>query len=513
MVEYPILICGAGPVGLTAANCLARHGIPIRLIDAATGPTALSKALVVWLRTLQVLDSQIPASAFIERGYPLKQVAIWGNGKCIASMNMEDEPLDFPTGLLIPQSQTEQVLIEHALKRGITVDWQTKLIDFTADEKWVTCKLETARGEEDHRFSRLIGCDGAHSVVRHTLNLPFPGETVDRRWLLADIEIDQKVDPGMMRAEASSAGMLALFPIGEERLRIIADGGHIGEHQERMEPTDDDIQALLDDRTATGWKITAVHWKSEFVINERQIENYVHGRVTLAGDAAHVHSPAGGQGMNTGIQDAINMAWKIALVEKGGAPEGLIETYQEERYRVGEAVLKMTGRGIRAAMISNPLVRHLRDMIMHIGFSIPAVRQKLTEFLSEENISTRGSLLCGPGIHGAAIQPGDAFPHLCIEQQGKQMRATDLLRGNEATAIVWGSATEATLPKYFGVGNGGFPLARKILDTSGDVTRLLERFGLKEDGCILVRPDAVVAAVGEDSTVIQATFRCWQDLQ
>ena len=512
MPENPILICGAGPVGLTAANCLARHGMPIRLIDAGDGPTTLSKALVVWLRTLQVLDNQIPAAAFIEHGYPLEQVAIWGNGKCIASMTMEDKPLDFPTGLLIPQSETERVLIEQAAKWGVTVDWQTKLVDFTVQEGGVICRLDTPRGEEEHQFSRLIGCDGAHSVVRHTLNIPFPGETVDRRWLLADVEIDQEIDPKMMRAEASPAGMLAIFPIGKGRLRIIADGGAMEEGQQRSDPTDDEIQSLLDDRTATGWKITAMHWKSEFGINERQVENYVHGRVTLAGDAAHVHSPAGGQGMNTGMQDATNMAWKIALVEQGGAPENLVATYQEERHPVGEAVLKMTGRGIRAAMISNPLVRHLRDMVMHIGFSIPAIRRQLTEFLSEENITTRGSRLCGPGIRGAAIQPGDAFPHVTIEQHGEPLRATDLLRGNEATAVVWGKAAEATLPAYFGVGEIGFPLARTILETSGNVAPLLKQFKLEEDGCILVRPDAVVAAFGADTTVIEETFNRWKNL-
>ena len=507
-----ILICGAGPVGLTVANCLARHGVPIRLIDAGDGPTTLSKALVVWRRTLQVLDNQIPAEAFIERGNRLGQVAIWGNGKCIAEMTMEDEPLDFPTGLLIPQSETERVLIEQATQRDVTVDWKTNLVDFSAEENEVICRLKTPKGEETQRFSRLIGCDGAHSVVRHTLNLPFPGETVDRRWLLADIEIDQEIDPAMMRAEASPAGMLAIFPIGKERLRIIADGGPMGEHPQRIDPSDEEIQALLDDRTVTGWTIRTIHWKSEFGINERQVENYVHGRVTLAGDAAHVHSPAGGQGMNTGMQDATNMAWKVALVERGGASENLVTTYQEERHRVGEAVLKMTGRGIRAAMVSNPLVRHLRDMVIHIGFSIPAIRRQLTEFLSEENITTRGSRLCGPSVRGAAIQPGDAFPHVAIEQQGKPMRATDLLRGNEATVIVWGKAADATLPAYFGVGDRGFPLTRKILETTGDVAPLLKQFKLEKDGCILVRPDAVVAAFGADTSIIEETFDRWKNL-
>ena len=149
---------------------------------------------------------------------------------------------------------------------------------------------------------------------------------------------------------------------------------------------------------------------------------------------------------------------------------------------------------------------------MHIGFSSPAIRRQLTEFLSEENINTRGSCLCGPGVRGAAIQPGDAFPHTIIRQQGKPMLSTDLLRDNEATAIVWGKASEASLTGFFGVGDRGFPLTLKNLDPSGDVAPLLEQFSLREAGCILVRPDAVVAAFGEDTTIIDATFQRWQNL-
>ena len=510
MSENVILICGAGPVGLTAANSLARHGIPVRIIDTAEGPTRLSKALVVWRRTLQVLDSGLPATAFLPHGHQLKNISIWADGKQLGAIKIDDDPFDLPTGLLIPQSKTERVLIEAASTRGVEIEWQTRLVDFTVGEESVTCTLETPNGQEKITCSRLVGCDGAHSVVRHTLDLAFPGEAVDRRWLLADIEIDQETDPHAMRAEASAAGVVALFPIGKSRWRIIADGGPDDENTERAEPSHEEIQALLDTRTSTEWKITTIHWKSEFRVSERQIENYVHGRVTLAGDAAHVHSPAGGQGMNTGIQDAANMAWKIALVEKGGAPENLIATYQDERHPVGEEVLKSTGRMLRTIMVSNPIVRHFRDTAIHIGLSIPAIRRQLTEFLSEENITARGSRLCGPGIGRGAVQPGDAFPHVPLEQQGQRMLSTDLLRGNEATAIVWGKAAEQPLPSHFGIGECGFPLKRCSLDTAGNIAAFGEKFGLTQSGCILVRPDGVVAAVGVGTSVVGETFEQWQ---
>ncbi|MDG2206370.1 MAG: FAD-dependent monooxygenase [Pirellulales bacterium] len=512
MQAQPILICGAGPVGLTAANALARHGIPLRIIDVAEGPTTLSKALVIWQRTLQVLDSHVPLTAFLPHGNSLHRATFWAKEKVLGAIEMEDDPLNIPTGLLIPQSETERVLIGAAAERGIEVEWQTQLVDFAADDEGVTCRLQSPRGEEEMRCSRLIGCDGAHSVVRHKLGLAFPGEAVDRRWLLADIEVDQETDPHAMRIEASAEGMVALFPIGKSRWRVIADGGPAEDASERVEPTDAQIQALLSQRTATGWKITTAHWKSEFRVSERQIENYVHGRVTLAGDAAHVHSPAGGQGMNTGMQDAANMAWKIALVEKGGAPEGLIATYQEERHPIGAEVLKATGRMLRAAMISNPIARFLRNTAMHFGLSLPAVRAQLTKFLSEDNISVRGSSLCGPDEGGGKVRPGDAFPHLPIEQQGQRMSATHLLRGNEATAVVWGQACTESIGDTFGTGGGGFRLGRCELDVTEGTAHLRAQCGLTDDGCILVRPDGVVAAVGRTARVIEETMKQWQEV-
>ena len=152
-----ILICGAGPVGLTAANSLARHGIPVRIIDTAEGPTRLSKALVVWRRTLQVLDSGLPATAFLPHGHQLKNVSIWADGKQLGAIEIDDDPFDLPTGLLIPQSETERVLIEAASTRGVEIEWQTRLVDFTVGEESVTCTLETPNGEEEITCSRPRG--------------------------------------------------------------------------------------------------------------------------------------------------------------------------------------------------------------------------------------------------------------------------------------------------------------------------------------------------------------------
>ncbi len=240
-------------------------------------------------------------------------------------------------------------------------------------------------------------------------------------------------------------------------------------------------------------------------MNERQVENYVHGRVVLAGDAAHIHSPAGGQGMNTGIQDASNLAWKIALIQSGAAGPSLMETYQQERHPIGAAVLKTTGRMLKAAMLTNPVAIHIRNLAMHIGMSLAFIREHLTEFLTEDSVTLRGSALCGPGLTDARIQPGDMFPDLEIKVAGQPAPATILLRGNQSTCLVFGEIDTEGLPTKFGASGKGFPLT--ITRTGAgteftEVDNLAHAFGLKQQGLVLVRPDGVIAAVGTHVSVI-----------
>jgi hypothetical protein len=302
----------------------------------------------------------------------------------------------------------------------------------------------------------------------------FLGDTADARWLLADILIEGDASEDTAIMEGGPQGPVALFPVGKNRWRVIAsapkqagDGGA---------PTAEDIQQLLDVRTARDWRITEALWLSEFGVNERQVETYVHGRVLLAGDAAHVHSPAGGQGMNTGMQDAANLAWKVALVVRGAAPAALLETYQLERHPIGAAVVKYTSRMLKGAMATNALVRALRGTAMHLALSIPAVQRTLGNALADELVTYRNGPLAAK-CRGS-YRPGDAFPDLDVEGRP----ATDLLRGHEATLVrAGGSATVACF------GKGGFPVA-----TVQAPQVVAEAFG--DD--VLVRPDGVIAAIG-----------------
>jgi 2-polyprenyl-6-methoxyphenol hydroxylase-like FAD-dependent oxidoreductase len=334
-----VLVVGAGPVGLSAALMLARHGITVRIVDLNKGPTDLSKALVLWKRTLDTLNPAMPYGRFVD-GHPhLRQAAIGFGARQRTLVQFPEPSNGAPPSAMIPQSSTERALIQRLKEFGVKVERETELLRFTPDTSGVTSVLRSPAGDSEVRTNWLLGCDGAHSLVRHRLGITFPGSTVDRRWMLADFEVADDNPPAadqvMIRL---SRGVNAAFPMGGSRWRLIADLGAGSEQGELATPTREDVQNTLNERTDLGWRVGVIHWTSEFSVNERQVDSYVHGRVVLVGDAAHVHSPAGGQGMNTGIQDAANVAWKIALAERGAAPASLVSTYDTERHPVGKDV-------------------------------------------------------------------------------------------------------------------------------------------------------------------------------
>jgi 2-polyprenyl-6-methoxyphenol hydroxylase-like FAD-dependent oxidoreductase len=512
MTQEVVLIAGAGPVGLTAAHRIARHGVPVRIVDVAEEPTQLSKALVVWRRTLQVLDATIGFERFLAAGHEARKVSFSARGKSLGTIDLESKQHELPAGVFVPQSQTERILTEALEAQKITVQRRTRLVDFVADSEGVTCRLEGPDGAEQVRCSWLIGCDGAHSTVRHGLKIDFPGEAVDRRWILGDVQVDTEWDLHETMLGSGAGGLCGLFPVGPNRWRIIADGGASEAGAARQEPSVEELQAVLDERTSHGWEITEAYWRGEFRVSERQVENYVHGRVLLAGDAAHVHSPAAGQGMNTGIQDAANLAWKVALCWHGGSPPTLVESYQEERHPIGQTVVKATGRMLRGAMLTNPIAVHFRDMALHLGLEIPAIRRQLSEFLSEETVNLRGSRLNGPALRGASIQPGDALTDVAIGEGENIRPATDLLRGAEVVCLVFGGEIGADLPNRFGDPQQGFPLTVRHVGPGTDfpdVNQLAVALGLTQGGVAVIRPDSVVATVGATREVVSQLFEHW----
>ncbi|MBM3648784.1 MAG: FAD-binding monooxygenase, partial [Alphaproteobacteria bacterium] len=313
-----VLVAGAGPVGLTMANELARYGVSVRIVDTAAQRTDKSKALVLWPRTLELLDQAGFVDGFLAGGVQCHGAQISTGQEVIGRPSFDGIDSRFPYALMIPQSETERVLEEQLEKRGVKVERTVSLERFVDKGGKVEAQLrKAAGGNETLSADWLIGCDGAHSTVRHGLGVAFEGTTQLSDWYLADGQISGLPSEDRLYIYWHKDGILAFFPMGKGRWRMIADLGPAAGDGRHADPTLEEIQGLISLRGSPNLAIKDPHWLAAFRINERKVKDYRRGRVFLAGDAAHIHSPAGGQGMNTGMQDVFNLAWKLSFVVAG----------------------------------------------------------------------------------------------------------------------------------------------------------------------------------------------------
>ncbi|WP_298956823.1 FAD-dependent monooxygenase [uncultured Methylobacterium sp.] len=401
----PILIAGAGPVGLTLAAELARYGLPVRLIDRCPHPTETSKALVLWSRTLELLDRAGCTPAFLAAGLRAHGATLRRGGTVLGHPSFESIASTYNYALMIPQSATERLLADHLHGLGVAVEREVELTGFRDTGGGVEASLRHADGREETVATPwLIGCDGAHSAVRHGLGVTFAGAAQGDDWLLADVRLaGDGAPPGdEIATYLHRDGPLVIFPIPGGRARVIAVVGR--SDPARPDPTLAEVQAVVDARAGGGIRVEDPVWLTHFRINERKVSEYRHGRVFLAGDAAHIHSPAGGQGMNTGMQDAINLAWKLAMVVRGQAAETLLDSYSPERNAVGEMVLRNAGRLTDMATLSNPAAQAARNLALRVLLGFHAVRDRMAATMSEIEIAYAGSPL-SRGPHA-----GDRWP-------------------------------------------------------------------------------------------------------
>jgi 2-polyprenyl-6-methoxyphenol hydroxylase-like FAD-dependent oxidoreductase len=388
MADNPkVLIAGAGPVGLTLANELVRHGVSLRIVDKSAARTDKSKALVLWSRTLELLDDAGYAKPFLSAGFAAHGAQISNGKEVVAHVTLEAIDSRFPYALMIPQSETERVLEERLAEHGVVVERSVELASFVDKGNAVEATLKKADGtSETLGADWLVGCDGAHSTVRHGLGLLFEGSTLQSDWVLADGHVSGLEPKNMLHIFWHRDGILAFFPMGGDRWRAIADLGPAQGDSHRADPTLEETQALMTHRGTPGIAMTNPIWLAGFRINERKVKEYRSGRVFLAGDAAHIHSPAGGQGMNTGMQDAFNLAWKLALVVDGNVGPALLDSYSVERSAVGDRVLRNAGRLTEAALVRNPIMQGLRNTVVKFATGFPLIQHKMANQLAEMDI-------------------------------------------------------------------------------------------------------------------------------
>ena len=444
--EVPVLVVGAGPTGLMMASELARHGIRCRIIDKTPEISPLSKALAIHARTLEIFENIGIADQFVAVGVKAHGASFYASGKRIAHLSFDHIESRYNFALMLPQHDTESLLARHLENFGVTIDRSIELIDFTQDADGVTASLRLPDGHtETCRSEYLIGCDGAHSVVRHSLNLPFEGLEYEESFALADTMVNSSLPDDEISGFASEKGVLFFFPITGGRYRLIADVNTAAAHGE---PTLAELQAIVDEHCGSDVRLHDPKWMTYFKIHRRQATSYRVKRVFLAGDAAHIHSPAGGQGMNTGLQDAYNLAWKLALTLKGVVRPAVLDSYSAERHAVGRSVLKSTDAMTRFMVLRNPVAIGIRNRVVALLSSTEMFSNLMPRTTSELSVNYRGSAIVGEhheGIFraitalGSGPRAGDRAPDASGLTLGNRnsIRFFELLRGDDHKLLLF----------------------------------------------------------------------------
>lgn len=526
-----VLIVGAGPTGLVAAVQLAAAGVSVRIIDAAPVRSDKSRALAVQARTLELLDKLDLAEPLIDQGQRSGAINVHVEGRRIVHFPIQELDVDhtpFPFLLFVSQVQTERLLDERLARLGIEVERPVKLLGFEQDDHGVRARVRRDGEEQTIRARYLIGADGAHSAVRHALKLPFCGDAYASEFILGDVEAAGALAFDELQMFIARKGVLILFPMSEGMVRVMATGFPIDE--QAAELTLAELQEQVTRLSGrSDLQLTRATWLSRFRLHHRGVDRYRVGRVFLAGDAAHIHSPAGGQGMNTGIQDAYNLAWKLAMVLRGHATDALLDSYQAERYPVGQRLLSFTDRLFSMMSTLNPVAARIRNVLAPLV--IPRMLDRrgsgVFMFASQLGIRYRRS----PAVAEASPREarltqgpraGDRAPGLALPQG----RLLTRLRGTgwwllgfcgRDDAAVDGSDRRAQLQAVcettpwiralvISTAPGG--AHDEVHDPQG---RLHERYGLAGPGLYLVRPDGHVAFRSKGAGV--ESLRAWLDVQ
>lgn len=404
-----LLIIGAGPVGLTLALACQRFGLKFRIIDKLPAPAGLSKALAIWSATLEALDVLKIADRFLERGIHARGMRISHGRQLLIEVSAGlglDTP--YPQMLLLPQSETEEILTQKLGELGVDIERGVELISLEQSFTGVRVELRRPDGQVEETSVRWVAaCDGAHSTVRHLIGADFEGNALHDVFVLCDAEVEGGISPDFAQLFWSANGLLAIFPVRKNSWRVIASRSN---NLDESEATLEELQRLLDQRGPGGWILRKPTWLSKFRISERKVSHYHYGRVMLAGDAAHIHSPAGGQGMNTGMQDAFNLAWKLAIVAAGHGDENtLLESYDAERSPVAEKVLRASGKMIRLNFSKHPFAQFIRDTIVHLAGHSEKVKKEIALSLSGLDIHYRPGAYVASDVHWQEASPMRGF--------------------------------------------------------------------------------------------------------
>ena len=503
-IKTDVIIVGAGPTGLSLACQFIRYGVDFVIVEKNEGVTPFSKALGVHARTLEIYEQLDLAHKAIEQGTIVGKARMLEGGEIRGEVDLSNvgQGLSaYPYMLVLEQNKNEQLLYEYMQRHGKEVLWQTELENFSQDESGVTAQVKRPTGRQQTIAAKyLVGCDGPKSPVRHALGLSFEGSTFERLFYVADVQIDWKYSHDALHLCLARHSLVAFFPMrGENRYRIVGSFPE-GLNKNEGEILYEEIEQRIKEEAEIALDITNVNWFSVYNVHTRHVNKFSEGRGFVAGDAAHIHTPAGGQGMNTGIQDAYNLAWKMANVLRGEADERILNTYNEERLPNAKRLTETTDRmfdlaagtdwlfGLIRTTIFPPLAKYI------LAFDV--VKERFFTLISQIGINYRDSSLSaheGDGVF--AVKAGDRMPYFLID--GKSI--FDKLREPKFHLLTLSD------------GSGDYQTTRSEVES--EYARLLdyhvvplyphvaEVFGVDKSFNVLLRPDNHIGSISPETSL------------
>lgn len=537
-----VLIVGAGPTGLALATQLRLFGTRFRIIDHSLDHARESRALAVQARTLELFDMIGLGEALVARGRTSTRLVLHFGARAVAAARLGDigaTDTRFPFILFVTQAETERLLADHLAASGVTIERGVELSRFDMQDTGVACVLRHRDGREERlRPAYLVGCDGAHSTVRQGAGFSFEGGSYPQDFVLGDVEADGPLEEGAINSFAGGGGVAMFFPLGAPTTwRVIAMRAPAGSARRQSAPpshgptvgplTLQELQEIVALPSAGSVRVRDPVWLTHFRLHHRQIEHYRKGRVFLAGDAAHIHSPVGAQGMNTGIQDAWNLGWKLALVTQGVARPPLLDSYEAERWPVGRFLLRYTDRifsTFTRAMSSGRAATWAREVVVPrvvprlLGSS--RVRTAAFRFVSELDIRYRRSPAVAEGeprLRGGP-RAGDRLPDARLTLDGRPVALQRAVMGPHLALLLccgsetWDPGQVAAIATPLGVLRVSYlsrqPASGALIDQDGSTHAML---GAQDGAQYLVRPDGYIAfrCGGRDLNALQRYLAEW----
>lgn len=498
-----VLITGAGPTGLTTAIELTRRNVSVRIIERRSQPSTRSKALVVHARTLEFMDILGVADEMVKRGYTSPGIDFSANASDPLRANMYGLDTRFPFILILPQAETEAIL-EHRLNElGVEVERSSELTQFAKTPDGVRSTIEAEDGLFEIESQYLVGADGANSRVRQILNLAVQGSAYDWTAFLGDVHLHGHHAEGGTEQHSNDRGLAFIVPFDDGSHRIVTIDRKYQDGPKKRDLSIEELQESISAILEKPVKLSDPVWLTRWGASLKLASQYRSGRVFLGGDAVHTHSPAGGQGLNTGVQDAFNLGWKLGLVIKGQAPASLLDTYNTERHPIGKKVLQTSDFLLRSLLLRQPVLRSLRELLFRLLIPLPPVQKKLANNLSGLGIGydTSSGEMAGSRMPDMELMTAQhevvrlyrdllAFPGYTLllfidPDQAQNMRSTiEQIIEHESDGLRIHIVLNNGLPELHNFG------VSTLVDYRGDFET---RLGAETGRTLLIRPDGYVA--------------------